>query len=145
MINFLNERKTIVLATSADDRVTARTVSFANDGLEIYILSFNSHKKYKQIQANRRVALCLDHYQVEGQATLLGDPLGGRNQRYAAIYQAQLPREYEIWTHQPGIELVRIEPLRITSMEMIDGWLYHEHLDLEAKKAFRTSLGDETG
>ena len=39
-IRFLDSHHVIVLATSFDDRVTARTVTYASKGLEVYFMSW---------------------------------------------------------------------------------------------------------
>ena len=144
VIAFLDAEKDIVLATSLGDRVTARTVSFANDGLGIYLLSFNNHKKYVQISANNQVALCKKNHQIEGAATILGSPLGETNKPFSEIYKRKLPREFEIWSQQPGMELISVSPKVVTSLEFIDEWLYSEFLDIETGKAYRRFLGDKT-
>ena len=87
IIEFLANKHAIVLATSLNDRVTARTVSLASDGPEIYFMSWDHHVKCVQIRGNPRVAVCRDNVQIEGKAEILGSPLDEKNQRYAEIYR----------------------------------------------------------
>ncbi len=44
-ISFLKDHHTIVLATSKDDEVTARTVSYSTEGLDFYILSWDQRAR----------------------------------------------------------------------------------------------------
>ena len=55
-IKFLDSHHVIVLATSFDDRVTARTVAYASKGLEVYFMSWSHHKKCVQTRGNPKVA-----------------------------------------------------------------------------------------
>lgn len=63
---FLDSHHAIMLATSSGNRVTARTVTYASKGLDIYFMSWNHHKKCVQIKGNPRVALCRDNLSIEG-------------------------------------------------------------------------------
>lgn len=67
-----------MLATSRDERVTARTVSHATKGLYFYILSWDHHEKILQIKENLNVALARDNISIEGVAEILGKPLDGK-------------------------------------------------------------------
>ena len=70
-IRFLENHHAIVLATSYNDRVTARTVTYASKGLEIYFMSWSHHKKCVQIRGNPKVALVKDNVNIEGLAEIL--------------------------------------------------------------------------
>jgi hypothetical protein len=88
VLRFLEGKHAITLATSLEDRVTARTVSFANDGLAILFMSWAHHSKCVQIRGNPCVALCRHNVQIEGVAEILGSPLDERNKRYADILES---------------------------------------------------------
>jgi hypothetical protein len=75
VIQFLESKHVVVLATSLSDQVTARTVTFATDGLDILFMSWGHHQKCVQIRGNPRVAVCRDNVQIEGEAEVLGSPL----------------------------------------------------------------------
>ena len=139
-IRFLENHHAIVLATAYNDRVTARTVTYASKGLEIYFMSWGHHKKCVQIRGNPKVALVKDNVNIEGSAEILGNPLDDKNKEYAEIYKKKLPRDFEGFAHQPGIVMVKVTPTFMVSMVRIDGRLYLEHLDLENKTAYLKKL-----
>jgi uncharacterized pyridoxamine 5'-phosphate oxidase family protein len=139
-IAFLDENRQVILATSLDDRVTARTIDYANDGMNIYFLSWDHHTKISQIKGNLRVALCRDNVQIEGVAQILGDPLHKRNEDYSNVYKQRLPDLYEIFSGIPGMTLVRIMPIlfstfyggrdrRIEYVDIIDRRAYWKKLE----------------
>jgi len=135
-IRFLDSHHVIVLATSFDDRVTARTVTYASKGLEVYFLSWGHHKKCVQIRGNPRVALCRDNLTMEGSAEILGNPLDEKNKEYAEIYRNKLPRDFEGFARIPGFAIVKVTPTFVVSWVRIENRFFLEHLDLENKRAF---------
>ena len=92
---FLASKPAIVLATSLDGRVTARTVSMASEGLDVYFMSWGHHTKCIQIRGNPRVALCRDNVQIEGLAEILGSPLEETNQRYTELLRRKYPDDHD--------------------------------------------------
>ena len=139
-IRFLENHHAIVLATSLNNRVTARTVTYATKGLEIYFMSWGHHKKCVQIIGNPKVALVKHNVNIEGIAEILGNPLDEKNKEYAGIYKKKLPRDFGGFAHQPGMVMVKVTPTFIVSMVRIDNRLYLEHLDLENKIAYLKKL-----
>jgi len=139
-IKFLEAHHVVVLATSLNDRVTARTVTYATKGLDIYFMSWGHHKKCVQIRGNPKVALCRDNVNIEGVAEILGNPLDEKNKEYAQTYRKKLPRDFEGFAHQLGIVMVRVTPTFIVSMVRINNRLCLEHLDLENKTAYLKKL-----
>jgi len=68
----LKKEEIIVLATSYKDIVTARSVWFILYESSIYFVTSKAYTKYKQIEKNPNVALCLDNIQIEGIANIKG-------------------------------------------------------------------------
>lgn len=142
IIEFLDGKRAIVLATSVDNRVTARTVSYVNDHLQIFFWSYENHTKCQQIQINSTVALCRDNLQVEGKAEMRGSILDIQNESYLDRYKEKYPKEYERWLNKPNMVLVTVHPTLFVIMVSIDGKLYRDHLDLINKQAFRIEFAD---
>lgn len=69
----------MVLATSYNDKVTARTVYCVSDGKSVFFMTSKAYTKYKQIEKNPSVALCFDNMQIEGTAKILGHPVTDAN------------------------------------------------------------------
>jgi hypothetical protein len=130
------ENAVMVLATSYDDRVFARPVSVASDGLDIYFLTWEHSRKCEQIRSNPRVALCKDRVQVEGTAELLGGLLDERNKRYTDILRGKLPGTVERWQHRPGMIIVRVKPSFAAVGGAIGDEVWLEYLDIENEEAF---------
>lgn len=134
VLEFLEGKHAITLATSLADRVTARTVSFANDGLTILFMSWGHHTKCVQIRGNPRVALCRDNVQIEGVAEILGGVLDERNKRYVDILRNKYPENYALFAHEPGMVIVRIIPTSITLFDKSDGQFCLKCLDVESER-----------
>jgi general stress protein 26 len=135
VLGSLEGKHAIVLATSLGDRVTARTVSFANDGLAILFMSWGHHTKCVQIRGNPRVALCRDNVQIEGVAEILGSPLEERNKRYADILREKYPDDHARFAREPGMAIVRVLPTSVTVFVKADDRFCLKCLDVEHESA----------
>jgi general stress protein 26 len=135
-IEFLESHHTIIIATSHDDKVTARTVTYATEGLDFYFMSWNHHEKILQIKENSNVALARDNISIKGVAEILGKPLDEKSKKGAEVTKKKHPKEFEIFCRIPGIIMVKVTPTYIKSWVRIDNRFFIEHLDLENKVAY---------
>lgn len=142
IIRFLEGKRAIILATSSNNRVTARTVSFVNNGFQIFFWSYKNHTKCKQIQENPRVALCRDNLQIEGNANLQGSILDTENKDYLSAFKKKFPKDYERYANEPDMILVKVKPTLFILLVIIDGTLYRDHLDVKNKHTYRIELKD---
>jgi uncharacterized pyridoxamine 5'-phosphate oxidase family protein len=142
IIKFLEGKRAIVLATTSNNRVTARTVSFVNNGLHVFFWSYRNHTKCKQIKENPNVALCRDNLQVEGTASLHGSILNNYNIDYLTIFKKKFPKDYKRYVNEPDMTLVKVKPILFILLVNIDGTLYRDHLDVTNKHAYRIELKD---
>ena len=127
-ISFLEKEQSLVLATSTDDNVTARTMSHVNDGLDIYFQTGDASKKFMQIQANPRIALAVGYMQIEAFAEILGHP--GDNPRFIDMYKAKFPRYYEKYTNHPDEIVIKANPTKISFYKYVDGTPCKDILDI---------------
>jgi len=139
LINFLESKDNaiMVLATSCKDRVIARNILIANDGLDIYFFTWGHSRKCIQMKANPKVALCKDKVQIEGTAEILGDLFSQKNKKYTDIIRNKFPESIKRWERKPEMVIVRIKPNFICVDGNVKGDdLYLEYLDLENRKAY---------
>lgn len=143
-IKLLEQYDRIVLATSLNNRVTARTVSYASEGLTIIFASWTHLKKIAQIRANAKVALCLDKagacaVNIERIAEIVGSPQNEENKRLIEIYKKKLPAVFDFYfAHFPEEKyvFVKVTPSLIVTWVTKDDNGFLEHLDLENKRAY---------
>ena len=144
VVKILDENKDIVLATCLNDRVTARTVSFTNDGLVIYFMSWDHNKKIKQIKKNPKVALCLNNLQIEGWAQILGYVNDEKNAHVINIFKKKFS---DIWistfTRIKEMLAIKVSPTTIVKFENIDRRFYFQRISLGERKAFQMRLEDK--
>jgi general stress protein 26 len=143
IIRFLEseDNAIMVLATSCNDRVLARNVLIANNGLDIYFFTWEHSRKCIQIQKNPRVALCKDNVQIEGVAAILGNLLDENSKEYTDIIRNRHPGAIENWEHQPGMVIARVRPTSIIIGVSVDDEPYLEFLDLENEIAYAERWG----
>ena len=135
-IRFFQDHHTIVLATSHDDMVSARTVSYATDSLDFYILSWDHHEKILQIKKNPNVALARDNISIKGVAEILGKPLDDKSKIGAEAIKKKRPKEFEAFSRIPGMIMIKVTPKYVKSWVRIDNKYFIEHLDLEKKQTY---------
>ncbi len=118
LLKDLNKFKDMVLATSYNDKVTARTVSTVVVGNKIYFQTANTMEKYYQISNNSNVALTKGFYQIEGKAKSIGS--WKQNPQLCDIYKNIHPSSYNSYGLLPEEEVIEVS---ITHMKL---WTYEE-------------------
>ena len=136
-INFISHHSTWVLATCANNHVTARSVSTVNIGLKFYFQTDTSFIKYRQIMINPNVALCLDNYQIEGMARGLGHPLSANNKFFCDLFKKQHPLAFSRYAAISTAAVIEINIKQISIWRHINNKTYKDHLLMIAKNAYR--------
>ena len=104
----LGDHAEAVLATSANDRVQARTVNMVViDGL-LYFQANRLFRATYAIAGNPHVAVCVGSIQIEGDARALGAPT--ENEAFCAAFKAAYPESFAAFTSRPGEVLYAVEP-----------------------------------
>jgi general stress protein 26 len=138
LTRFLDSKdsETMVLATSCNDRVLARNVLIAADGLDLYLFTWAHSRKCMQIQENPRVALCKDNVQLEGIAEILGGFLDEKATKYTEIMRRRFPQAIKAWERRPGMMVVRVKLTFAVTGGSSNGDVYIDCLDLKNEKAY---------
>ncbi len=139
---FLKTKHAIVLATAEGDRVTARTVTFASRGVEIYFLSLAENTKCRQIEANPNVALCRDHVQIEGTAEILGPVGSDKCSKVAELFRTKYADAYERHIDHPAMVAIRVRPTRIRFFYMEEDRFLVDQLDVASRTLTVERLDD---
>lgn len=137
IMDILGKNKYWVLATSADNRVTARSMSIVNDGLKIYFQTETLLDKYQQMVANPNIALCYNNVQIEGKAESKGQVARLANQKIREMYCAHHKKSYERWQALEEQVFVEVQPVRITIWKYIDCKPCRDFLYIDERKAVR--------
>jgi len=127
----LGNAKKMVLATSQDNKVTARMMSCIIYNDMIYFQTDKKFIKYKQITANPMVALCIDNIQIEGVASFQGHPLETQNKFFAKAYESNFKGSFDSYSALADEVLIEIKPLKITLWEYEGKEPYRLIFDLE--------------
>jgi uncharacterized pyridoxamine 5'-phosphate oxidase family protein len=135
--DLLGENKILVLATSSDNRVTARSVSCIVTGKKVCFQTDKAFLKYKQIIKNQNVALCTENIQIEGIAKIKGHPLTEENKDFAEKYKKYYKSSYDNYSHLENEAVIEVEPTYITLWKYENGQPYRDFLDVKAEKAYR--------
>lgn len=134
-INILENEQSIVLATSAGSKVTARTMSHVNDGSDIYFQTSNTSEKYRQIESNRNIAFAISNVQIKAVAEIQKHPQ--ETPIFINLFKLKFPRYFDLYTNNKDEVLIKAIPTKVTFFKYIAGKPCREILDFETKKAYR--------
>ena len=112
-----------VLATAEGDFVTARQVMIICNGLKISFFTSYSTRKFKQISANKKVALAFNNIQIEGVASIKGRTSDKDNIWFLKIFEEMAPEEYKKYRDEcldpkTPHRLIEVTPERIAVFSM---------------------------
>lgn len=115
----------MVLATSYQDKVTARTVSTILYNNKIYFQTANDMEKYEQIKNNKNVALTKGFYQIEGHAKSIGR--WEEVPQLSELYKTKHRSSYENYGNlkQEEVIEVTITNIKLWSYEDNDVFIIH--------------------
>ncbi|WIF95468.1 pyridoxamine 5'-phosphate oxidase family protein [Caminicella sporogenes] len=130
-------KKYMVLATSKDNRVTARSVSCIVINSKIYFQTDKTFLKYKQIKSNPNVALCIDNFQVEGYAKIKGHPFEIENKNFIEVFKKVHNGSFNTYSHMENEVVIEVEPKFVTAWKYENGKAFKEILDFKNRKAYR--------
>lgn len=137
--DYLNKKKHIVLATCLNDEPTARTVSHIILDNKIYFQKDIKFDKCMQIEENNNVALCLDNYQIEGNAKILEHPLNEKNKKFLNKFKQVHEKSFNEYSALEDEVVIEINPIFIKIWKYIDNKPYIEYLNIMDRIATRES------
>lgn len=121
----------MVLATSVNDEVSARTMSIVICGEKFFFQTDAGMDKVKEIEQNPNVALCSKGYQIKGRCKSLGHPLLEENKWFIDLFREFYPNAYEKYSHLSNECVYEITPVKAKIWKSLDQEVWIEYLDFE--------------
>ena len=137
IIDILEREKHIVLASCSDGRVTARTMSHVNVGMDIYLQTDKKFLKVEQIAKNPRVALCVGNLQIEGVAKFEHHPSDLENTEFCNLYKQKHPHSFEMYSSMKDEIVIKVKPTLAILWKYINGKPCRDYLHLNGNIAYR--------
>jgi general stress protein 26 len=144
LLSFLEckENSVMILATSADNVVMARSILIINDGLDIYFFTWKHSRKYIQIKKNHMIALCKDKVEIEGTAEISGLMTDEKNRETLELLRKKQPEAIERWVNKPNMVIIKVKPV----FACVDGYFinddaYIEYIDFKKRYAYKKKWG----
>lgn len=129
LLTRIGEASKMVLATSINNLVSARTVSVLNIKGLFYFQTDRSMDKSKEIIANPNVALCLKEIQIKGTCRNLGSPNSDENRFFIERFKELFPSAYEKYSHLDNETVFEIKPILAKTWCYVDGYQCIEYID----------------
>lgn len=135
----LAKKSHMVLATSTNDRVTARSISPVVIGEKLYFQTDSELLKYSQLTHNPKIALCELDLQIEGIAKVIGHPFEDQNKFFVEAFSQKHPGSFNNYTHLKTEVVVEITLVLIQLWSYEDGKPFIYNLNLENNDFSRRS------
>jgi general stress protein 26 len=145
----MDKKRVMTLATSYDDYVTARDVRFTSKGLTLFFFTDDRSLKYKQIKANPIVAINSGTLRIEGISTPRSSPREIGNKDFMDTFKEKQPNSYESFNKagffdHPNTILVSVKPKKCILYRETANQDGHEIsldiINIDKKKASRIIL-----
>jgi general stress protein 26 len=137
LFNVIGKAQKMTLATSSNNHVTARTMSFIIEDEKLYFQTDSKFNKMQQIEVNPLVAVCWNNIQVEGRCEILGHPLEASNLFFREAFEKYYPGSYEKYSHLESEVVIRVIPNMITTWEYDNGRPYREFFSFEDRYYYK--------
>ena len=124
----IGDHAKIVLATSNDTIVSARMMSFVINKEIFYFQTDKNFRKYRDIQLNKHVALCIDNIQIEGICEEVGHPLD--NETFCLLFKKYFKSSFDSYSFLKDERLFTITPTFIQRWNYIDNKPLIESYDI---------------
>lgn len=145
ILTLFAENRGMILATSLSDRVTARHISFVNEGLVIYFTSWDHNRKIIQMKGNPNVALSLYNVQIEGKAEVLDCVFVEKYKEISDLFRSKFgPMWLDRFSHIKELILVKVTPEKIVKFETIHKRFQLQNVDCKNKKVYQMRLEDKS-
>jgi len=133
----LKSEQNIILATCANNKVTARAMAHVNDGLSILFATSRNSEKVRQMEQNQNIAFAIGNLKIEAVAELFGHPKG--HTFFISEYPKKFPHYGEIYPEKPDDLLIIAKPKKISLFKYL-GKPCEDILDMENNRAYRKDL-----
>jgi general stress protein 26 len=140
LLSFLENKESslMILATSSNDVVMARSVLVCNEDLDLYLFTWKYSRKCTQIKHNNLVSLCKDKVEIEGTAKILGLLTSNKNNKILNLLKQRFPDAIKIWENKSSMVIIKVTPI----FARVDGYFidddsFNEYIDISKQYAFR--------
>lgn len=137
IIESLNNKKTAVLATCENNKISARSLSLVNDELTVYFQTDKKFNKCKQIKNNPNVAIAADNIQIEGIAHIVGHPYTEENKTFLELYKKKHYISFKMYSKLEDEVVIKVDCKKITLWKYSSEKPFRYYLYADTKKAER--------
>ncbi|MCL2775809.1 MAG: pyridoxamine 5'-phosphate oxidase family protein [Oscillospiraceae bacterium] len=132
IVQKLRSEWSIILATCANDKVTARAVCHVNDGLTIMFSTNEGSEKVEQMKQNPNVALAVGNIRIEATAEIVGN--AENYPSFIEEYRKKFPEFGGLYGND--YYLIIAKPTKISLYKYIDG-PREDVLNINTKTSYR--------
>lgn len=129
----LGDHQIMVLATGADNRITARSMSVILHSGKFYFQTDKTFLKYQQIEKNPNAALCWNNLQIEGVCHSMGNAIKNGYTLFLDKFKEHYKSAYEKYAALENEVMIEVEPRLITAWCYRGSQPYRKYYDFQNK------------
>lgn len=135
--NKIGKNKIMVLSTTDGEKVSARNMSIIIDEEKFYFQTDIEFNKYKDIERNKNVALCVDNIQVEAEVTKISSINDEDVKNFKSLFKEHNTNSYNAYSKLMGNRVFEVTPKIISLYKYEGNNVYREFIDFERKIAYK--------
>ena len=113
-VEILENNKNWILSTSFIDKITSRSMSIINIGLDIYFQTNKKYTKYSQMTKNPNVSLCFGNVSIEGVSKEIGNWKDEKNKEIMELYKSRHLSSYNRYGDLDGQVVFKVSPKKVS-------------------------------
>ena len=130
----LEKKGICILATSVNDKVTARSISIVIYDEKIAFQTSENTEKFQQIEQNQNVGLSIDNFQIIGQAKIKAHPF--KEEKFIGRFKQKHAGSFKNYSDMKSERVVEVIPLEIKSWTYIEKEPFIMTLNVGKRTAF---------
>lgn len=133
----LGETKIMVLATSNNNKVSARNMSVVVSGESLYFQTDWNFEKCRDIDVNKNIALCVDNIQIEGRVDHIGSILDEEFSDFKRIFKEKHRGSYDAYSKLMENRVFRVEINKVSLYKYDNKDVFRVFIDFIKKTSYK--------
>ena len=113
-VEILENNKNWILSTSFIDKITSRSMSIINIGLDVYFQTNKKYTKYSQMTKNPNVSLCFGNVSIEGVSKEIGNWKDEKNKEIMELYKSRHLSSYNRYGDLDGQVVFKVSSKKVS-------------------------------
>lgn len=130
----LKTHQVLTLATSSNNRVSARLVSVIIYNGKFYFQTDENYLKFRQLSENPNAAFVFQNYSIEGRCRCIGNPTNEQNSFFLDLFRKHFKVAFELYSELETERLIEFTPTLVYCWGYDNSKPFMEYWDFEKQE-----------